>query len=145
MKKLMVFVGVLTLMISYSCSNDFDLIEDFQDIPVVFGLLSQADSIHYIRVEKAFVDPNTSALEIAQIADSIYYESIGVSVEHEASGTVYQLDRVDDDGSELELRLPTPLPTTEVWIIEQTDPGNEVEVGRKTDLPSSPWTAGIVR
>ncbi len=95
MKKLLIPVAVLTMLISYSCSNDFDLIEDWKDIPVVYGLLSRADTAHYIRVEKAFVDPSTSALELAQIPDSLYYESIGVSIEHINSGTTYQLERVD--------------------------------------------------
>lgn len=95
MKKSIILVGILTMLISYSCSNDFDLIEDWEDIPVVYGLLSRADTAHYIRVEKAFVDPSTSALDLAQIPDSLYYESIGVSVEHVNSGTIYQLEKVD--------------------------------------------------
>lgn len=91
----MVVAAILAIIFSNSCSNEFELIEEWTDIPVAFGLLSRADTAHYIRVEKAFVDPNTSALEIAQIPDSLYYESIGVSVEEISTGTVYQLERVD--------------------------------------------------
>ncbi len=91
----MILVGVLTMLISYSCSNDFDLIEDWKDIPVVYGLLSRADTAHYIRVEKAFVDPSTSALQLAQIPDSLYYASIGVAIERVSTGEIYELDKVD--------------------------------------------------
>ena len=61
--------------------------------------------------------------------------------------TVYVLgnDVLPDQDGQIELRLPTPLSTTVVWVIEQTDSGNEVEAGQEVELPSSPWTAGIVR
>lgn len=100
MKKLLIFAGIAAMLSAYSCSNDFDLIEEWQDIPVVYGLLSRADTAHYIRVEKAFVDPSQSALEIAQIPDSLYYENVSVQIEHLASQTVYNLERVNgaDEG-----------------------------------------------
>ena len=76
-----------------ACDNELNVIEDYQDIPIVYGVLSASDTAQYIRVEKAFVDPNTSALEIAQIPDSLYYEDALVQLLHD--GQIYDLQRVD--------------------------------------------------
>lgn len=86
------------------CSNDFDLTENWQDITVAYGLLDQSEPVQYIRVEKAFLDPTTSALTIAQIADSLYYENITVELRafrpNGSGGNVYTLQRVnaEDEG-----------------------------------------------
>ena len=85
-------------MISNACSNEIDLIAPYKDIPVVFSLLNKADTAHYVRVEKAFLDENTSALEIAQIADSLYYDDVTVRLERIDNGSVaesFTLNRVD--------------------------------------------------
>ncbi len=95
---LLFFVAVLVA----SCSNDFELTDDWKDIPIVYGLLSPVDSVNYIRVEKAFLDPNTSALEIAQRPDSLYYENITVQISHDKSDQVFELIRVDGNTIGLE-------------------------------------------
>lgn len=79
---------VLGLIFWQSCSNDLDLNADWQDIPIVYGLIDINDENHYIRVEKAFLDPETSAVEVAQIADSIYYDNISVSIQVNGNQTV---------------------------------------------------------
>ena len=62
-----------------------------------YGLLSPTDSVQYIRVEKAFVDPTISALTLAQIADSLYYdnETTRVEIRDEANDINHLLNRVD--------------------------------------------------
>lgn len=79
---------VLGLIFWQSCSNDLDLNADWQDIPIVYGIIDINDENHYIRIEKAFLDPNTSAVEVAQIADSIYYDNISVSIQVNGNQTV---------------------------------------------------------
>jgi len=80
-----------------SCSNDFEVTAPWKEIPVVYGILSPQDSAQYIRIEKAFLDPDKSALEIAQIVDSLYYpeNSIAVYLERTDNQTRTQLRRVD--------------------------------------------------
>ncbi len=102
MKKLLfLFITIFTLL---GCDNDFDLTEDWKDITIVYGLLDQAQPIQYIRIEKAFLDPSTSALVLAQEADSLYYDNIRVQlVEFQSgnsNGNIYQLERVNaiDEG-----------------------------------------------
>ncbi len=79
----------------FGCDNDLELTADWQDIPIVYGLLDINDPVHFIRLEKAFLDPQTSALTIAQIPDSLYYESATVQLERVSDGSVFTLQRVD--------------------------------------------------
>ncbi|NET36734.1 MAG: hypothetical protein F6K19_32685 [Cyanothece sp. SIO1E1] len=79
-----------------SCSTDFDIEAEWRDIPIVYGFLSTQDTAHYIRVEKAFLEPGGNALEIAQIADSLYYDpSVSIAIEKISTGERFLLDRVD--------------------------------------------------
>ena len=93
---LITIIGFLT-----SCSNDFELTADWEDIPIVYGFISRSDDIHYIRIEKAFLDPEKSAIEIAQIADSLYYDNLLVQIERiDKEGEIITLQQADgsDEG-----------------------------------------------
>lgn len=89
------FGAVLAILGLVSCNNELVVTDNWKDIPVVWGILSTSDTAHYIRVEKAFLDPNTSALDIARIPDSLYYENAQVSLKRIASGVEIPLTRVD--------------------------------------------------
>jgi hypothetical protein len=91
------FALLLVAMLDYGCSNDFDLTADWKEYPVVYGVLSPEDTAHYIRVEKAFLDPRNSALQVAQIPDSLYYgpNEIAVFLQQKGQAQRYQLSRVD--------------------------------------------------
>ena len=78
--KLPFLIAFVFLLLGNSCSNEIDLTSDWIDVPIVYGLLSKTDSIHYIRIEKAFLDDNRSALDIAQIPDSVYYPNASVEI-----------------------------------------------------------------
>jgi len=78
MKKLL-FLLPFGLLFS-ACSNDFEVTAPWKEIPVVYGILSPQDTAHYIRIEKAFLDPDKSAFEVAQIADSLYYPEGAITV-----------------------------------------------------------------
>lgn len=57
-----------------SCSTDFEVNEKWKEINIVYGLLDVNDSVQWIKVNKAFLNENTNALEIAKIEDSIYHQ-----------------------------------------------------------------------
>jgi len=98
MKKIFLFIAVMAGAIFYpSCSNDIDLTAEWKDIPIVYGLISKTDTANYIRVEKAFLDNDISALDLAQIPDSLYYDNISVQIKSlDANNPVtYDLVRVD--------------------------------------------------
>lgn len=91
------FALILAASLLTSCDNELVVTDTWKDIPVVWGLLSKSDTAHYIRVEKAFLDPTTSALEIAQRPDSLYYEDATVTLTRISSGQVFTLTRVNGD------------------------------------------------
>lgn len=79
MKKCLgLFLATLFTLGMNSCSEDFDVAAPYKDITVVYGLLNYGDTAQYIRVQKAFLDQNRSALELAKIADSSFYRNIEV-------------------------------------------------------------------
>lgn len=88
-------IAALAILCIISCSNDFEIIAPQKDIPIVYGLLTPGDTAQYIRVERAFVDAETSALDLALIPDSLYYNNAQVSLINNDSGIVYDLTRVD--------------------------------------------------
>src|SRR5688572_11948988 len=89
---LLTFVAILT-----ACDNELVVTDEWEDISVVWGLLNKSDTAHYIRVEKAFLDPTTSALDIARIPDSLYYENATVSLKRVNTGQVFMLERVNGE------------------------------------------------
>ena len=100
MKKLIVILSILSVIVMQSCSNEFDLTEDWKDITIIYGLLDASDSVQYIRIEKAFLDESTSALTLAQNADSLFHNNITVSLQAippagSGGGGFFPLTRVD--------------------------------------------------
>jgi hypothetical protein len=70
-----------------SCEEDIILDGDFVETAVVYGLLDQADSIHFIKITRAFIGPG-SALDIAQVADSSYFDQVDATVSEIINGQV---------------------------------------------------------
>lgn len=77
----------LFLLILSSCNEKVELIGDFEETAVVYGLLDQADSLHYIKINRAFIGPG-NALEIAQIADSSYFNEVNASISEYVNNTI---------------------------------------------------------
>lgn len=96
MKKLFFLLPVCTLFWA-GCSNEFDVAADWKEISVAYGIVSPVDTAYYIRVEKAFLDPETSALTVAQIPDSLYYpeNAISVFLQRVSNNQMLQLTRID--------------------------------------------------
>lgn len=95
-KKFLLLFPVAALLLG-ACANDFDVTAPWKEIPVVYAILSPDEPAHFVRVEKAFLDPETSALAVAQIADSLYYpeNAITVTLQRVSDGKVSTLQRVD--------------------------------------------------
>jgi hypothetical protein len=70
-KKFGVLFLVLSILFS-ACSTDFDVIGDWKETIVVYGLLDQSQSKQYIKINKAFLGEG-NAFEYAQIKDSAQF------------------------------------------------------------------------
>jgi hypothetical protein len=70
MKKLL---GLLAVVFLFSmCSTEMDLLDEWKETTVVYGMLDQSQPTQYIRIQKAFLGPN-NAYDMAQQYDSINY------------------------------------------------------------------------
>lgn len=97
-------LSILVALTVVSCSEDFNLIAPKQEIPIVYGFLSMTDTAQYIRVQRAFRDESISAVELAQIPDSLYYDNATVTITDLTADTMYTLTRVNgnDEGFQKE-------------------------------------------
>ena len=77
---LLLLGGCITLFAQYGCSTKVEVIGMWKDIPVVYGVINHQDSINYVRIERAYLPPNQSALEVAQNPDSLYFDTADVKV-----------------------------------------------------------------
>ena len=80
MKKKVILALILPLAGLFSCSTDFNLNADWKDIAIVYGLLNQADTIQYIKLNKGFLGED-DAYVMATEVDSIFYDSAEVYLE----------------------------------------------------------------
>jgi hypothetical protein len=92
-----VIVGVL-LFSTESCQKEFNLNGNFVETAVVIGLLDQSETAHMIKITRAFIgDGSTSALTIAQIADSSYFQNVDAVVrERDGNGNVIRTFQMHD-------------------------------------------------
>jgi hypothetical protein len=90
MKKIICSVALIISALSViSCNDKLDIAAPHKDITVVYGMLDIADTAHYIRIQKAFMDENQSAIDMAKVADSNFYKSLEVTMkELNAAGVV---------------------------------------------------------
>lgn len=91
-RNLLLFI-LITLLVS--CSTDFDLTTGGEERTVVYGLLSEEDFEHLIRVEKMFVDEDIPPRELAQDEAEVYHDGIAVTLTKDGSSRVFVLDRID--------------------------------------------------
>lgn len=95
MKKILGFTAVVFLF--SMCSTELDLLDDWKETTVVYGLLDQSQTTQYIRIQKAFLGPN-NAYDMAQQYDSInYVNSLDVRIERmDNNGVESFIDLVPD-------------------------------------------------
>ena len=94
--KLLLTLGVAFLL--GGCNNDIDLTADWKDIPVVYALINKDEPVHYLRLEKVFLDQNGNAFDAAANIDSIYYgPEVVVEILNQSTGQRTVLERINAD------------------------------------------------
>ncbi|MDP4281461.1 MAG: hypothetical protein Q8867_04855 [Bacteroidota bacterium] len=74
-------LSVVLVPFLFSCNKNLNVNANWKDITVVYGLLDQNDSAHYLKVTKAFLGDG-NALSFAKIPDSSYYrDSLEIRME----------------------------------------------------------------
>lgn len=105
-KYIIITIGLfLTLITVNSCKEDIDLIGEYKETAVIYGLLDQSESTHYIKIHRAFIGPG-NALDIAKIPDSSYFVNVDATI----------TETVDNH-------------VTRTWILQDTTINNKSENG----------------
>ena len=81
MKKASVFllISVVISLLFSGCDNTLDILDEYKETPIIYGLLNKNDTVHYVRIQKGFLGEG-NALLMAQYTDSIYYDTSKVDV-----------------------------------------------------------------
>ena len=80
----------------FACKNDIDINAPYKDIPIVYAFLDQNQATQFLRIEKLYQNSgNQSTAEGAQIADSLYFDSVIVKLINIVSKDTFLCTRVD--------------------------------------------------
>lgn len=88
------FLATVAVLGLQSCSEDFTVSAPYRQITVVAGILDMDDTAHYIRIQKAFMDENKSAITMSKEPDSSFYSNLKVTLVEFDSAQTKALDSV---------------------------------------------------
>ncbi|MCF8297702.1 MAG: hypothetical protein K9J13_09190 [Saprospiraceae bacterium] len=78
---LLLILSFIIITSYYSCETDFDMNAEYKDITIVYGLLNQNETTHYVKINRAFLgNDNTIALAQDPMTSS-YGDSLEVTLE----------------------------------------------------------------
>ena len=93
-KGLLSVATLLALLALTTCKNEVNILAKYKEIPVVYGLLSTNDPVHYIRIQKGY-QANGNAYLTGGNLDSIYYPDVlKVTLTALPGGPSYRMQRV---------------------------------------------------
>lgn len=96
MKKYFSLLLIASAFFSFqSCNEDVNLVGDFEETAIVYGLLDQADSVHYVKITRAFIGPG-DAIQIAAIPDSNYFDNVEATIKEYIGGTLQRTWTLND-------------------------------------------------
>jgi len=100
-RKTLLFLSSIALFTS--CDNDLQIIADWKDVPVVYGILNAEDTVHYVKLNKAFLGQG-DVMMMAQEFDSLNYsgEDVGLRLLEMEESNIPNSDYVQRKQIELE-------------------------------------------
>ena len=72
--------SLFIIAVIVGCSNDFEILEEQREIPVIYGVIDPAVENQYIRVERVFSQDGVSGLDLAKDPANLYYDNITVKL-----------------------------------------------------------------
>lgn len=95
--RLINFLLITLLFASTSCETDIDVSAEWKDITVVYGLLDQRDSVHYLRINKAFLGDGNALVYAKEPDSSSYFDNLEVTITERTTGSqrVFQFDTIN--------------------------------------------------
>ena len=100
-RKTLLFLSSIALFTS--CDNDLQIIADWKDVPVVYGILNAEDTVHYVKLNKAFLGQG-DVMMMAQEFDSLNYsdEDVGLRLLEMKESSIPNQDFIINKVIELE-------------------------------------------
>ena len=96
MRLLLLTALAITIILGlHSCKEEFTVSAPYKEITVVAGILGRSDTAHYIRIQKAFMDENKSAITMSKEADSSFYQDLVVKLYEYDSAQTKALDSIE--------------------------------------------------
>lgn len=92
----LIFLALISIFIS-SCSTDVEVNGEWNDIPIVYCVLDHSSEFQYVKVNKSFLGPLPASV-MAQVSDSLFYESVSVVINEHKNGYIsnsWVFDAVD--------------------------------------------------
>ena len=92
------------MLIANSCKNDIEINAPWKETPVVYAFIDPNTSTQYFRIQKTYQNSTSlSTSEGAQIADSLYFDTLSVKViDRDRDATTYVFQKTNnapkDDG-----------------------------------------------
>ena len=77
---ILLFISILSFQ---SCNEDVNLVGEFEETAIVYGLLDVSDSVHMIKITRAYITPGSSS-----IADSNYFDNVAATVKEYVNGNL---------------------------------------------------------
>jgi hypothetical protein len=68
---ILLFATIATIF--SACSTEFDVTAPYKEIPVIFGILNKDEAVQYIKINKAFLNDEGSAIIAGSVPDSNIY------------------------------------------------------------------------
>ncbi len=92
-----VFFLTLTsvLFFSNSCSNDIEVLAPYEENASIYALLDANAGVQFIKINKLFTNPNTRAIDVAKIADSIFFDTLTPILIEEQTSKIIPLFRTN--------------------------------------------------
>lgn len=88
MKNILYIAAVVAVLFQLtSCKEEITVTTEYKEVPVIYGLLDQTDTFHYVKINRGFVGPG-NALEFAKIADSNYFANVSAKIEEIMNNSV---------------------------------------------------------
>jgi len=84
-----VFLVIAALILLAACKRDFSVNADYEDFPIVMGLIKTSEKTHYVKVYKSFVTEHNAYDAAKDIHFYSYIDSVDVYMEeYDAKGKV---------------------------------------------------------
>lgn len=90
------FSALFVILLFTRCENNVDINAEWKETIIIYGLLDPNQTDQYIKINKAFLNENTSALVVAKNSDSLYLTDAVVKLKRLNTGEVFILNRVNE-------------------------------------------------